>query len=1049
MIAQFLYRNPRILLLIILVIVVAGLSSFFVIPRLEDPILGKRVAVISTVFPGADARRVESLVTIPLEEQLQGITEIDEVRSNSRAGISNIVLELTDDAQDVDAVWSLVRGRVEDAKARMPAGCREPAFEIFPLKAYAAIIAIKPRNPQAPINSILRKLAGQLRLSIGNIRGTESVAIFGDPGEEFVAEIEPTVFAGLGVPIGAIARQVADSNVTQPAGSMQGVGSGMSVDVENNVSTRQQLADTLVQIGAGSAPRKLSDLATVKKRLTQPPGEWALVDGQPAIVLGALVDNQMRVDRWAKSLDSAISRFQDKYSADLVVEIIFSQSDYIESRLHLLLKNLLLGAGAVTAVVLLLMGWRSMLVVGVTLPLASLMVLAGMRILEIPLHQMSITGLIVALGLLIDNAIVMVEDVRSRIIAGKSPARAISLGIRHLAMPLFGSSMTTALAFMPIATLPGPPGEFVGTIAMSVILAIASSFLLAMTVVPALLALLRIDSGSRSLVDYGFSSRLLTGIYRWTLQIVFRFPVLGILLGMALPALGFYVARDLPEQFFPASDRNQIQIEVELPAREPIEQTLATVRSIEQTVDTFSEVERSHWFVGRSAPTFYYNVVPRRRGTPFYAQAILDLAADADFGDTVLRMQAQLDQEFAQCRVIVRQLEQGPPFDAPIEIRLAGPDLSRLQQLGGELRVLLSQTSSVIHTRSDSEETIPKLVVQVDSEKLARAGLSEMEVAQQLYTMLDGAPAGKILDGDEELPVRIKMAETGSNQIDRLAALQLPIATQNLPGGPPMTNPPTSASPNTGPPPPRTVPLAALASLELGSNVAAIVRINGQRTNEVKAYITAGVLPSTVVADFKRRLAESDFSLPPGYEMTFKGENAERTAAVESLIANAVVLFAMMILTLVISFRSFRYALIVIVVGALAAALGPLALWLFDYPFGFMAIVGTMGLVGVAINDSIVVLAAIRENPEARRGNVSELVEVVVGSTRHIIATTITTMVGFTPLILGGGRFWPPLAITVAGGVGGATILALYFVPCLSRILHGPSSWPSDRASSA
>lgn len=1031
MIAQFLYKNPRILLLMVLVIVVAGLSSFFVMPRLEDPILGKRVAVVSTVFPGADARRVESLVTIPLEEQLQGIAEIEEVRSNSRTGISNIVLELRDDVEQVDPVWSLVRSRVEDAKSALPAGCHEPEFEIFPLKAYAAIIAIKRRDPNQPIDSILRKLAGQLQQSLGNIRGTESVSIFGDPGEEYVAEIEPTVLAGLEVPIGAIAQQVAGSNVTQPAGSMGGAGSGLSLDVENNLSTRNQLAATLVQIGDGSAPRKLSDIATVSKRLVEPPGEWALVDGQSAIVLGAMVDDQMRVDRWAKSLDRAISDFQKQYAAELVVEVIFSQSDYIQSRLELLLKNLLLGAAAVTAIVLLLMGWRSMLVVGVTLPLCSLMVVAGMRFLDVPLHQMSITGLIVALGLLIDNAIVIVEDVRSRIIAGKSPPRAISLGIRHLAMPLFGSSMTTALAFMPIATLPGPPGEFVGTIAVSVILAIASSFLLAMTVVPALLALLRIDSGSRSLVDYGFTSQRLTGAYRWTLRQVFRAPLLGILLGIALPAIGFYAARKLPEQFFPASDRNQIQIEVELPAREPIEQTLAVVESIGTSVSSFDQVERSHWFVGRSAPTFYYNVVPRRRGTPFYAQAILDLATDHDYGDVVRSLQSKLDKEFAQCRIIVRQLEQGPPFDAPIELRLAGPDLAQLQQLGGQLRVLLSQTPNVIHTRSDSEETVPKLVVQVDPEKLARAGLNETEVAQQLYTMLDGAPAGNILDGDEELPVRIKMANAGSNKIDRLAALQLPIVAAGQ-----TSVQSTSGPPSTEPPAARTVPLAALAELELGSNLAAIVRINGQRTNEVKSYIKAGVLPSTVVADFKRRLEESEFSLPPGYELTFKGESAERSAAVENLIANAVVLFAMMILTLVISFRSFRCALIVIVVGALAMGLGPLALWLFGYPFGFMAIVGTMGLVGVAINDSIVVLAAIRENPAAQRGDVTELAEVVVGSTRHIIATTLTTMVGFLPLILGGGRFWPPLAITIAGGVGGATILALYFVPCLNRILQ-------------
>ena len=215
-----------------------------------------------------------------------------------------------------------------------------------------------------------------------------------------------------------------------------------------------------------------------------------------------------------------------------------------------------------------------------------------------------------------------------------------------------------------------------------------------------------------------------------------------------------------------------------------------------------------------------------------------------------------------------------------------------------------------------------------------------------------------------------------------------------------------------------------------------MVRINGRRVNEVKAYIRAGVLPSSVLESFKQRLEQADFVLPAGYELELGGESEQRSNAVDSLIANAVVLFALMLLTLVASFSSFRCAVIVAAVGGLSIGLGPLALSIFGFPFGFMSIVGTMGLVGVAINDSIVVLAAIRSNQSARAGDTQSLVEVVSGCTRHIIATTLTTIVGFTPLILGGGGFWPPLGITIAGGVGGATFLALYFVPSLHLLLH-------------
>jgi multidrug efflux pump subunit AcrB len=235
--------------------------------------------------------------------------------------------------------------------------------------------------------------------------------------------------------------------------------------------------------------------------------------------------------------------------------------------------------------------------------------------------------------------------------------------------------------------------------------------------------------------------------------------------------------------------------------------------------------------------------------------------------------------------------------------------------------------------------------------------------------------------------------------------------------------------------------LASLANFELDSDVGGVVRINGQRVNEVKAYIRAGVLPAVVMDEFKQRLSAADFVLPSGYALEFGGETEQRSNAVNALIANAIVLFALMTLTLVAAFRSFRCALIIAVVGGLSAGLGPLALSVFGFPLGFMAIVGTMGLVGVAINDSIVVLAAIRANPASSQSPL-EMTKVVSGCTRHIIATTLTTIVGFLPLILGGGGFWPPMALTIAGGVGGATLLALYFVPSFYLLVNtnGPAN---------
>ena len=383
---------------------------------------------------------------------------------------------------------------------------------------------------------------------------------------------------------------------------------------------------------------------------------------------------------------------------------------------------------------------------------------------------------------------------------------------------------------------------------------------------------------------------------------------------------------------------------------------------------------------------------------------------------------------------MVRQLEQGPPFDAPIEMRVTGPNPQQLRTIGDELRRILSETPRVLHTRSDIAETIPKLLVRLDSQQVSTGNLSEASVTKSLSASLEGAPAGTLVSGEEELTVKVRLADQNEFALARLTSL-------------PMTSVPSrsanrgrAASQSTANP-----PLASIVDFRLGAEAAAIVRIGGKRVNEVKAYIEAGVLPSQVLADFRQRLASSEFCLPTGYELSFGGETAERSHAVETLIANSGVLFSLMVLSLVVSFRSFRCAAIILAVGTLCVGLGPLSLWWFGYPFGFMAIVGTMGLVGVAINDSIVVLAAIRDNALARRGSADELVRVVVQSTRHIVATTVTTIVGFMPLVLGGGGFWPPLAVTVTGGVAAATFLALYFVPSLHLLLYGQNSTPVNQ----
>lgn len=1030
MMLDLFYRQPRLLVLSICLITVTGLAAFVVMPRMEDPLLTPRAASVTTSFPGATAERVEALVTEKIEKELEEISEIKEIRSTSRSGVSFLQIELRDDVSRATApsIWSRIRDKVDDAALLMPAGANKPIFDEIDVKADALIVALRWDHPSTPSMSILRRLAKDLDEQLSNIPGTEKTQTYGDPGEEVLVTLDQAQMASMGLSLGDIANQIQSSDAKVAAGQLRNSTGDLLLEVSGEKRSLTDVAATPIRVGTDRAMVRLSDIATLERAAPNPPSNLAVVRDQTAIAVGALVRSDTRIDLWTSQSLQLLKQFESELPAGIALEILLEQNHYVGERLDGLLWNLVAGAFAVSIVILIMMGWRSALIVVSALPMSSLMVLTGLRFLDVPIHQMSVTGLIVALGLLIDNAIVMVDEVTQRLREGESPGNAVRHAVKHLSVPLFGSTLTTALAFGPIALMPGPAGEFVGTIAISVILAVTSSFVLAMTIVPTLTALGiryqdshqteatgRRPSALRRLLEDGIDSPVLAKWYRAVLLRIYKRPVWGLLIGIFFPVLGFIAAGQLAEQFFPPADRDVLNVELELPVNASIDETLAVTQAVSRELNSDPTVQSVSWFIGESAPVFYYNLIPTRKNQPRYAQAIVKRTTAANNVAVIHRLQKLLDEKFPQTLPLVRQLEQGPPFYAPVEIRLFGPDLERLQDLGDQVRLVLSQTPRVIHTRAELSELLPKLKLQIDEEEARSVGLSPVDVARQFDWALDGATGGSVVEETEELPIRVRVTSTQRERLDEILSFSL-----KRPGSPTSSDALTT-----------NIPLLALAKIELVPEISGIPRFNNRRMNEVQAFIPAGVLPATVLRDFQQRLADSDFRLPPGYEMRLGGEAAKRDDAIRNLLANVGVLIVLMAATLVLSFQSFRMASIIAIVGMLSMGLGTGSLWLYGYPFGFMAIVGTMGLVGVAINDSIVVLAGIREHASAREGDPVAILEVVTGATRHVLSTSLTTMAGFFPLIVAGGGFWPPLAVAISGGVFGATLLALVFVPTL------------------
>ncbi|MEM9645707.1 MAG: efflux RND transporter permease subunit, partial [Planctomycetota bacterium] len=948
----------------------------------------------------------------------------------------DVSVELLDAVTDTDPVWSRVRSRIEDSLPDLPAGATRPAFEELEVRAYALIVGVTWDRDGPPDHRLLRRLAVDLQDVLQNLPGTDAVDRFADPGEEIEVEIDPAMASSIGMTPGEVATRLASFDVKESAGQVRRKEMQLLLEVGNQLDLVSQIGQTPIRDQESSFVR-LNDVATVRVGVPDPPGRAALLDGKEAVVLGAMVRPSYRIDRWTRQAEVALADFSASLPAGVVLDSVLRQSDYVDERLGSLIKNLLVGAAAVSIVIFLLMGWRSALLVTLTLPLASLMVLFCLRLFGIPIHQMSITGLIISLGLLIDNAIVIVDEVRGQLKRGKSRGAAMAGAVSHLAVPLLGSTLTTALAFAPIALMPGPAGEFVGAIAFSVIFAIFSSLFLALTVIPSLASrfLPMVDDGKptgsskgglawvRDWVRRGIHLPRMTRTYERSIRILIRRPLLGIGVSVMAPVVGFLVFPTLREQFFPASGRNQFHVTVEGPATSSLAQTRRTAEKVDQLLRQ-ADVARVDWFFGESAPQFYYNVIANRRGTRNFAQALVTTKTQGDPLNLIRRLQSQLDREVTSSRVLVRQLEQGPPFEAPVEIRLFGPELQTLRNLGDEVRELLSSIPEVTYCRADMNEVLPQLSIDVDGESARMADLSPSNIAGQLMSSLEGRVGGSVLQDNEELPIVVRVKDIDRGSLDRITSMEIVSGPFNDGQGIRQSV--------------RRVPLSAVADVKLNAESAAIPRLNRQRMNEVSAYIEAGVLPSEVQKRIEALIESRGPLLPDGYRLEYGGEASKRDDAVGNLFSTVGVLAVLMMATLVLSFGSFRMAGIISVVAAMAVGLGLGSLAMGGYPFGFMSIIGTMGLIGVAINDSIVVLAAIRSNPNAAAGDLDAMVSEVLLSSRHVIATTLTTMAGFAPLILDGGLFWPPMAVCIAGGVAGATLLALVLVPACYRLLMCP-----------
>ncbi len=1015
------FRQPRLVALIILVLVSAGLSSFLSLGRQEDPTITNLFATVTTQFPGADPERVEALVTAEIEDELRTIAEIDTVTSVSRSGVSVVSVELIEtlDEATIEQVWTEARDAVEDARRSFPPGVLAPDFNAEGISAYSAVISITPTGEDMPL-SLLSRHAEALGDRLRSIPATRAVEYFGMPEEEVLVTVDPTRAASLGLTAAEIAGRITEADGKVQAGRLQG-DVDLTINVTGEIETLDRVRQVVLRESTSGSTVTLGDVATVDRGPRAPASELAIANGKPAVLIGVLAQDDVQIDRWMGFLRDELAAGADQVPLGIEETLLFDQSVYTVDRLTEVGTNMAIGVALVVAVLFLTLGGRAAAIVALVLPIVSLATLATMNFIGLPIHQMSVTGLIVALGLLVDAAIVMTDEVRRRLGDGMVRADAVRDAVRRLATPLLASTVTTALAFTPMILLPGPAGDFVGAIAIAVVLMLLWSLFVALTITPAIAGWVLPRSEGRRGFTNGISIPFLARAFEGSIRLAVQNPIRAIAVSLILPVLGFAAFPTLTAQFFPGVERNQFYIEVDLPSGTAITETADTVAAMDEIIRADEGTRSVYWTVGGSGPAFYYNIVGDRAQEPGYAQAMVTTETDADAARLVGALQSDFDTRFPEAQVIVRGLVQGPPVAAPVEITIKGQDIATLRSLGDEVRAIMADLDLVTQARAGISGGAPQVRFQIDEVNARLLGLDVAYIAAQLNAALVGVTGGSLVEGTEQLPVRVRLGDGLRGDLQAIA--DMPVL---LPDAPAVSA--TGAFP--------AVPLSELATLVVEPSESVITRGDGLRENTVQAFLVPDVLPEEALQQVLAALDDRDFTLPSGYTLSLGGDSDARSNTVGNLLASVGLIVTLTIATIALTFNSFRLTMVALVVCVLSAGLSMLSLAIMQYPFGIQAIIGVIGSIGVSINAAIIILTGLQNDEAASAGDTEAMTQVVTGSSRHIVSTTITTFGGFLPLIMAGGAFWPPFAVAIAGGVLLSTVVSFYFTPPVFALIR-------------
>jgi len=1006
-VARWAMKRRSFTLFVAVLLALGGAWAYLGLGRLEDPDFTVKTALVVTVYSGASPMEVEEEVTDEVEQAIQRLPQLKRVRSRSERGLSVVYVDIKDDYSDeLPQVWDELRRKVKEAQRHLPPGSGPSMVNDDFGDVFGVVFAVTGDGYSL---AELKRHAEDIKKILLLVPDVAQVSLWGDRTEAVFVEISRARMAELGISPEQIAATLQGQNLEVDSGSVMAGSLRVPIDPSGNVNSVESIGDLLIRGASAGRLIYLKDVAQVSRGYLDPPSRMMSYDGTPAIAIGVSTVPGGNVVRMGEMVRRELERIREDLPLGVEVETVTFQSDLVKDAVRGFVLNLAEAVAIVVGLLVVFMGITSGLLMGVILLLTIAGTFIAMRIMGIDLHSVSLGALIICLGMLVDNAIVVTEGILVGISSGEDGEIAADRVVDETKWPLLGATVVAILAFSAIGLSKDVTGEFCRSLFQVVAASLLLSWLLAITVTPVLAVMFltpEIDdeNGGRSRFRRFYRGFLSDCVER-------RWITLGIMAAMLLLALwGF---RFVGQSFFPDMVRDQFMIHYRLPESTDVTETDGDLREISRyLLESESSVESVASFSGEGPLRFYLAFEPELPDSS-YGFILVTVDDYDEIGGIIARQSRWIAERFPDSEPRFERFKKGPSTGAEVKLRITGDDPSVLRALSERVKVAMAADPDGIDVRDDWRQRVKVLVPEVDEARARRAGLTRGDVASSLKGTFDGRTVGVYREGDELLPIKLRVPEAERADLDSAADVQVWSRGMR-----------------------RFVPIGqVISNMDLLWEDPLIWRRNRSRVITPQCDSLKGS-----AEDLRRRLVPTveALELPDGYDVEWGGEYEDSRTSQEALVGPFLLSLVFMVIVVMGLFNGFRQPAAVFLCLPLAAIGVTSGLLITGRSFGFMALLGYLSLIGMLIKNAIVLLDQIELDMAAGKPRFSAVLDASTGRVRPVMMAAMTTVLGMVPLAL--DDFFASMAVTIMFGLSFATVLTLVVVPVMYCAMYGISS---------